>query len=149
MAARWVSLLPALASFVGALIAFVAGSYHIDLACDRAKNQCSWTDGIFGADTITFPISDVREVKYVGGRGKHGGDGLVALVLPNGDELEFGKADDEEAKATTEQARAFFKGGTGATYEWHLSRRWLWIVAGAFTMSSLFVFVFTTKLQRR
>jgi hypothetical protein len=140
-ATRLKSLIPAFPALAAAIILFLVGTYRTDLTCDRAANSCTWRDGLFGGDPTTFPISDVREVKYEGGRGKHGGDGQVLIVLANGKEESFGKADDDVAKATTEEARAFFA-GTGASYHWGTSpRTWMFVAAAGMLLASLSLFV--------
>lgn len=115
-------LLPALPSLIGAVILFVVGTCRTELACDRAAGTCAWRDGVLGGEQATFAIRDVRDVRYDGGRGKHGSDGQVTLVFASGAEKVFGKADQATAKATAERARTFFA-GQGAVYRFRTPPR--------------------------
>lgn len=134
-------MLFAIIPLVAAVIAFLAGSYRFTLECDRDAASCTWEQGVLGGEERTFAFTDIQTVRYEGGRGKHGGDGLVAVDLKDGSEIEFAYGDDDEAKAETEVAKQFFAKQGARSYGFAKTWSWAYALAAIFAFGAIMVVV--------
>jgi hypothetical protein len=116
-------VLPVFPSLVGGILLVLFGTWRTDLACERATGTCTWSDGIMGGTPVTFAMTDVREVRFVGDRGRHGDDGQVELFVGNRDAMVFGKGESEEvAQKMTDQVKRFLA-GEGASLRYGIASR--------------------------
>lgn len=138
---RLLSVIPGLMT---AALFFVIGTCRNEVKCERATDICMYRDGVLGGTEATFPITDVREVNYSGGRGKHGNDAQVELIMTNGAAKVFSRAGDDEARATSVRAKAFFLAGEGPEFRYvSPSYRWMFILTGVFVFGAFMMFFMT------
>lgn len=137
-AARAKSFLPVLPSLVAGILLIVFATSGSKLECDRASGACTWRDGFFGGDPWSFQITEVREVKFVGDRGKHGNDGQVELYVGSHEAMVFGKGESEEvAQGMALRAHGFFDGkGAALTFQ-TASRAWMFFLGGGLVFGAL------------
>jgi hypothetical protein len=142
----FLAVLPALVAGILLLLFATSGT---KLECERASHACTWREGFFGGDEFSFQISEVREVKFVGDRGKHGNDGQVELYVGSHDALVFGKGESEAvAQSMAERAQSFFA-GTGAALSFQTpSRSWMFFLGGGFLVGALAMIVSRARPQK-
>lgn len=136
---RFVPIIPTL---IAGTVLIVFGTQKTELLCERATGACSWRDGFVGGDSFDFKLTEVREVRAIGDRGRYGNDGQVELYVGSRDAMVFGQGEREATAARmTEQARGFFA-GQGATLHFHTPQRtWMYFLGGGLLCGALVMLV--------
>lgn len=106
--ARSRALLAVFPLLIAGVVLVVFGTSRTELECHRPERTCTWRDGILGGSPVTFPMTDVHEVRLVDNYGRHASDGHVELHLKNGDVMAFGKGERGRAAAQmTDETKRF------------------------------------------
>lgn len=106
-------------TLIGLLLTFLlanAATRHEVLACDRAEDVCRWSrSSLFASsDTHAFPVTAVRDVRYVDKLGKNNQRARSVLVFASGNDFALREADTDDAASRHTRVARFFGGG-GAT----------------------------------
>jgi hypothetical protein len=121
---------PAAGCVLLAIVLAGAASSTTTLACDRAAGRCTWsTRAWHGGSSRAFAITDVREVRFVEGLGKHGRRAETALVFASGHELHLATDDEGAARDRFHAIDAFFAGRGPALREHQAGAGWLYAAA--------------------